>query len=123
MRILIILVLCTIMLLAAGVVAAEPKADNPNAYIVANVTCTDGFDGDVLAPSEPAKPGFFNNGIDGLGIPRGAKIYIDDVLEYEYMQPGNGYETVTCEYEVGETEDGFVRLELQVQRVYTGKSK
>jgi len=110
-----LLILFIVMLFGIGVVSADPHK-NPTAEVKVNLTCDDGFNGDVLVPAFDSGPGggpagFFQGELGGVGRPRELKITVfDEVVEY-WKQPGRGFETTYCSFQ-----EGPAFVELQIQR-------
>lgn len=121
MKKVILLILLIVILIGTGVVSADP-VNNPNKLIV-NMTCEDGFSGDVLVPAlsitqpmDNTAMGFFNGGIDGLGRPRSITITPPGGPSINILYvPGQGFETVACSFW-----DGPVLVELDIQRISRG---
>jgi hypothetical protein len=109
-------VLLVVMFFSVAVVSADPQ-NGANAYAVTNVTCDDGYSGDVLAPTSPSIPGFFDEEIGGLGIRRAITVTVGGEVVYAWEHPGIGFydRLVNCSYEI----DGAL-IEVKVQRMYTG---
>jgi hypothetical protein len=112
-----LLILLIVLFVGTGVVSADPHT-NPTAVIIANVTCEDGFSGDVLVPAfgsgqggGPA--GFFQGEFGGVGRPRSYTITVFGNVVDQWSQPGEGYETVYCSYW-----DGPAFVELDIQRFH-----
>lgn len=115
MKKIVILFTLFVMVIGAGVVSAD-VGDNPNHFVL-TITCEDGYSGDVIIPADGAKAGFFNGGIDGLGLPRGITVTAPDgTVVFQDSQPGEGYVTVVCSFT---DPDGFL-IELDIQRVNPG---
>jgi hypothetical protein len=104
------------MFIGAAVVSADPE-NGANRYVVANVTCEDGYEGEGLVPAWPAVPGFFDEEMDGLGIRRAITVTVGGEVVYHWEHPGIGFydRLIDCSYEI----DGAY-YEVKVQRMYTG---
>ena len=107
------LLVLIVMLIGTGIVSADPH-NNPTA-VTFDVTCEDGFSGEVIVPAWDSGPGggpagFFQGELGGIGRPREITITVDDQVVEHWSQPGNGFETVYCSLQMG---PAFVELQIQ----------